>query len=172
MKDKEFENIKKYLEALSEKGPPYPLEIFFLLNRLAPAVSVEAIIVNESGKIFLTLRPADDPFYANMWHFPGTILLGKETMEDGIQRIQSKEVRQILLEPERTTRMFTHHGEDTEGKSPRGCVEHVLYLFLTNKDTVPGGEFFDLGSLPEATVGHHRKILQVLSVEWGDVFHV
>lgn len=172
MKDKEFENVKKYLETLSEKGPPYPLEIFFLLNRLVPVVSVEAIVVNKLGKIFLTLRSSDDPFYANMWHFPGIILIGKETMADGIQRVQRNELKQILLKPERITRAFTSYGKDLEEKSPRGCIEHVLHLFLINKDTIPGGEFFDIGSLPEVIVGHHRKILRGLSVEWSDVFHV
>jgi len=91
-------SIRSHVEALeAAAGDPrrgLPEDIFLLLSRLTPLVSVDLLIRDDRGRTLLTWR--DDEYYGAGWHVPGSIIRFKELAVDRIHACAREELGAVV----------------------------------------------------------------------------
>ncbi len=143
------DEIKQAASVLERLEPGYlPEPIFREVARLVttPIVEVVPLHIGEDGKlqVLLTRRDANDPFWANKFHVPGTVVLAtdeKGEFLDAFGRIFEGELGNITVTKKPV--MFAHSHRETA----RGSEVAFLYWALVEGEPV-NGRYFDVEDLP------------------------
>jgi ADP-ribose pyrophosphatase YjhB (NUDIX family) len=144
---------------LGEIERPYPQDLFHALCAATITCPVEIIPLTRAGKVLLTRRPPHDPWFANLWHTPGTIQLPGDTISGAIARVIRDELNNVHCSaPE-----YLGYGDIMKGdgpdENPRGQERPLLFVIWVEEDDYLGdGSFFSLDSLPEEILPHHKNI--------------
>jgi hypothetical protein len=158
------EDIEQAATILRTLKPGFlPRDIFLEVARLCPTLTIELAPLrkNENGniEIFLTQRPADDPYWSGQWHIPGTVIRStdeKESFKSGFERILKDEAANLLhpiSEPIEVSRHFWDIA--------RGCEYDVIhYVFVEYYDNILPGKFFSRSALPEDIIEHHHLMIR------------
>lgn len=150
-----------------------PTEIFNQFQKVFGGTSLEVVPIryDTDGKIevFMLKRPADDPYWPDRFHVPGTMVFAWDWFEgNGLkkpwQRIEDKEKiptsKGVLMEVE-TKLLDTKRGLET------ALVNNLVF---SGPVSVDGGEWFKIDELPKNLVDHHRVILfDALHTFVGDI---
>lgn len=78
-----------------ERRVPFGEELCSALLQCVPMPSIECVIarlIHYKIEVFLTRRSSDDPFYANLWHVPGTFLRLREQVWEAMMRVSRIEL--------------------------------------------------------------------------------
>lgn len=67
-----------------------PEEIFLLVSRLTPLISVDLLIQDDRGRTLLTWR--DDEYFGTGWHVPGSVIRFKEFAIDRVHACAREEL--------------------------------------------------------------------------------
>ncbi|MDO8503117.1 MAG: hypothetical protein Q7S60_00320 [bacterium] len=148
------DEIKQTALVLKKLKPGHlPFPIFKEVTRLVttPIVEVVPLHVGEDGtlQVLLTQRNADDPFWANQFHVPGTVVLAtdqKGVFDDAFKRIFSGELGNITVTREPVK--FTEAHRETA----RGSEVAFLYWALVEGKPPERGKYFDVEDLPTELV--------------------
>lgn len=129
-----------------------PEPVFLEMQRLNHCLSVEIALYRENADgiaIYLGQRSVNDRFWAGMYHVPGTMVRGNESIEDALNRLNRGEFGGRSLDL-----VFDRY---YEAETPRGRITHLLF-----NGTMAEGEegFFFLDALPENLVPHHKELLE------------
>lgn len=98
------------------------------------------------------------------WHMPGTMILGKDTMEIAEGRLVEQEV-DLPLEIPRFVRYFFVPKGTGDGENPRGAeigFLHLAYVLRGVRTKPRCGKFFPIESIPKNTLRHHVKMIAEL----------
>ncbi|MFA6522552.1 MAG: NUDIX domain-containing protein [Patescibacteria group bacterium] len=129
---------------------------FFALERTVPIPAFELLVTkktNEGEQIFLIKRPADDPTWPSLWHFPGTIQRYFDTFED-IEKRWAEELGLRSL-PQKPKLLTIRFDED------RGRHAHLLHHLEVSAETeFPTGSFFPVDDLPNDMITFEKRQLQ------------
>ena len=142
---------------------PLPGPIFFAWCRNFYANATDRHIVRTKDgrkEVFLNQRPANDPFYAHMWHMPGTICLPGKTFREMVAGGLKREVGEKLTETIVIPETFVKHWDNVEGL--RGHTNQFLYVIeLTEEQAsmAEGGKFFSVDTPPLPLVPEHVKMI-------------
>jgi ADP-ribose pyrophosphatase YjhB (NUDIX family) len=142
-----------------------PLEIFSQIARLTRIPTVDLIPVKQDGgklQIGLIQRPADDQWWPDQWHFPGTVLLSTDTIDTALQRLRDQELQLIKSD----LAIFRHFSIHT---STRGA-EVVLIHTAQNCQFGPDSpiRWFAINELPANFVDSERQVLDNLLSVWAN----
>jgi len=155
------EEIEQFRTVSDKMKFPIPIEAFFAWCRNFYVNSTELAILRKTGserEIFLNLRPSNDPYYANMWHIPGTVCLPRKTLAETVRNCITSEIGGGLpdtLIPE----TFVKHWDNTD--ETRGHTNQFLYVIdLPENETykLEGGQFFPLDNLPTPMLKSHIRV--------------
>lgn len=138
-----------------------PPRVFNEILGTVPGTALEVVplYVDKNGDInvFLTKRNSDDPYWPNLWHSPGTMVLNKdESDHDDFskpwERLKKREfMRESLSAPVPVSVKFL--------KTKRGMETSYIHFVLVPED-LKGGKYFSVDKLPKDLVDHHTKIIR------------
>lgn len=150
------EDIQKAASILAKFKPGYlPNPLFREIARLVTTSIVEVVPLHrgENGKlqVLLVKRDADDPFWANQFHVPGTVVLAtdqKGVFDDAFRRIFEVELGNITV-VEKPVIFAPMHRE-----SARGSEVAFLHWALVEGEPKDGahGRYFNVEDLPTKEV--------------------
>jgi ADP-ribose pyrophosphatase YjhB (NUDIX family) len=138
---------------MKELNPGFlPEPVFFEMQRLNNSLSVEIALYRETADgiaIYLGKRKDSDPFWPGLYHIPGTMVRGNESIQDSVVRLINGEFGTLSEMPQ-----FTRY---YEAETPRGRITHLLFEAIVDEgdDT----HFFYYDQLPENLVEHHKLLL-------------
>ncbi len=124
--------------------------------KLGVMCSFEAVILRFKAyhvpKIFLTRRPDSDPYYAGLWHCPGTYMLPGENEQSVAARLSLSELGEakIVEAQDQGSIIVTDERSTTNSK---------VYLCRLDKKPTVQGEWFLINALPNNLVRHHRTVI-------------
>jgi 8-oxo-dGTP diphosphatase len=128
-------------------------EDFLKSLELCPRLTIELLLENDGGEIFLIKR-TKFPF-ENHWHLPGGFLLKGETIQECIERIAKDEIGIEIGKGE-----FAGVFENVNG-DPRGHIIHYVMKFKVSEiPTSKDKAFFK--ALPDPTIPYQRDFLSKL----------
>lgn len=140
-----------------------PFELFLAVAARVTTPTMELAPLRQKNngalEILLTQRPADDPYWPNGWHMPGTVLRATDKEGDfssGIERILCDELHGKV--PMRGTPVYvTTKFWDVL----RGRELDTVYYFKTDvaDSDLAEGKFFAVDDLPDTTLAHHKIII-------------
>lgn len=142
----------------------HPLEIFHAICRTTVRPVVELVIFDlNKEKILLTKRPEDDPYFSDIWHLPGVIVLPTDTEGRYPDAFDNAALRVIEeLEGTRITPLhpltpkWIYQGVQI---SRRGGGASMFYGGLLKDEEPAVGKMFDVDNLPEPLVEEHNERL-------------
>lgn len=150
---------------------PLPKVAFYPLVRLMPTCPVELAVLDMCERIFLVYR--DDGEFRG-WHMPGSVILRGESQERKLQDLIAKEIEPVGLTVNappvfvgvaETLEGPDDQSEETEGRNPRGYAEALLFACRVRMAPPIYGRFFHLDDIPQATLGHHRRMMKMIG-QW------
>ena len=151
--------IFRVISTYQKKYHRLPEWYFFALERIALISAFELLVTKTTDRgeeIFLIKRPANDPVWPNMWHFPGTVLRFHDEKEVAFTRLAEELGFKKLPE---TPKLL-----DTliEGNQ-RGRHLHVFYrLEVSTDQEFFTGQFFPLNNLPPEAIAYQVVQIQKL----------
>ena len=157
--------MAEVVSALSKVQSGYlPADLFFQVSRLAVVTAVEVVPLRYAQgqcEILLTQRPADDPFWPNQWHNPGSIMRPTDepgTFASALERVCSGELGLTEWDSLVFVAPWFWHGA-------RGSVVSLVHwLDVTKVATMHDGTFYPVGKLPANLIPGMEPILN-LAVE-------
>ena len=136
-----------------------PLEIFIELARLVVLPTLEIIPLRkkpETGitEVLMTQRPATDPWWPNLWHNPGTVLLATDPLQD---KHDYSEPEKRVFEGELQSAVTVVRGPFEIDIERRNCIRGqeiavICWAEVSGEPVV--GEYFALDELPTDLVEH------------------
>jgi hypothetical protein len=139
----------------------HPLEIFYAICRTTMRPVVELVIFSPNkDKVLLTERPEDDPFFPDMWHLPGVVVVPSD-VKGRYPDAQDNAALRVIDELEGTkvtplqplSPKWIHQGAKI---SRRGAGMAVFYGGLLMDEEPAIGKMFDIdGGLPASLVEEH-----------------
>lgn len=158
------EKIEQAASILGEFEPGYlPPPLFSEIARLVttPIVEVVPLHIGEDGKlqVLLTQRGANDPFWANQFHVPGTVVLAtdqKGGFVDAFKRIFEDELGNITVVKEPVMFAQMHR------KTARGSEVALLYWAVVEGEPKDGvkGRYFNVEELPKEVVRFTNEVIE------------
>ncbi len=136
-----------------------PLEIFIELARLVVLPTLEIIPLRknpETGKteVLMTKRPATDPWWPNLWHNPGTVLLASDKLDDvhdysePEKRVFEGELQGAVTVVKGLFEIDVERRETNRGQE----ISVICWAEVSGEPTV--GQYFALDALPTDLVEH------------------
>jgi ADP-ribose pyrophosphatase YjhB (NUDIX family) len=123
-----------------------PPELFFADILERPSLSAELAVLRQTGEseveIYLTQRPADDPFYPSQWHGPGCMIKTNQTVAEGVEDIMRRELGNELSGVVNTQHYFEWLTGSGPGQCPRGhtvCFYHYVWVKEEQQQKLSGG---------------------------------
>lgn len=156
------------LRAFRDHGDGYlPRELFDAISGISVTATVELVsfVKRPSGlHVALTKREADDPFWPNMWHSPGSVIRPSDGagFNDTVERIHQKELGNIEIIDGPHPFKTTHRATEEVVRGP----ELSQYMWMTIKDPeMHDGHHFEgiiapVEALPEPLMSHHHALIQ------------
>lgn len=129
--------------------------------RLAPRIGINLLIKNKQGEFLLTTRTIPP---ALGWHFPGSMLLRNETLQNCLIRTAKKE---LSLNLSLKTSFELRGVFDDLDSDPRGHFIDIIYELIIQdkieiKTTAETEEFKFFKNIPQNTFIAHQIILKQL----------
>lgn len=159
MTDDDIIKTAALLKLLKPGRLPYP--IFEQIARLVALPILELIPYRRTNtgnlEILLLERPADDPFWPNLFHTPGTVIRATDLNKqaNGVQLAFSRLVRDELLNtnlgPPKFVASLLH-------ESKRGVEQAQVYC-AELLDDPKTGHIFAINNLPKAIVAHQNNFI-------------
>lgn len=157
---------------------PVALEVFFALAKKTILPSVDLAITRKRdsvAEVLLTRRPANDPFFALLWHIPGGIIMPGQTALSTVEkRVLKPDVGIVLSrEPELLMERDILMGDAGPHTSPRGQEVYRLYHYILGgydpEIPVDGIErvFCRLDEIPAEFVQHQLPSIEQLRTVYG-----
>ena len=142
---------------------PLPKEVFDAWAGSFPTVPLELAVL-KNKKILLCKRGADDKFWPNKWHTPGTILRQNEHFTDAYERLVKNElgVDAKKLGKLRFLSYFEYLKGAGPGKNPRGHEIPHLFIVRPRGNILLRGTFFPLNKIPRNIVEHQKVLFKFL----------
>lgn len=131
-------------------------DVFHALARVMVVPTVVLIAFDTAKEqVLLTQRSADDPYYAHLWHPPGTVLRPTdESLEAALQRLVDSELPGTTFAAD-----FSFYDVVFE-QIERGT--EVAVLFTTTVAQHGEGTFFPLDQLPEDIVSTDGRRIEMV----------
>jgi hypothetical protein len=153
--------INKAVQILKKIKPGFlPKELFFQMCRLNVMPLVDMVILRQREdkiEVLLTKRSDNDPFFANTYHLPGSIMRPsdqKGSLNDIFQRILKKELNGIKVVQGPKFVDFSFQ------ENKRGSELSMLH-WLEVKGNNNAGRFFDINQLPEKFLPFQKPLLKL-----------
>ncbi len=144
------------------------IEIFDTLLRgkvnSLPSVATDVVLArhgDQGFEVYLTMRPADDPEFPQLWHVPGGVTTGSTRLDAHVAKLLQREL-QCEIEPARIKRVAIIHSPRHDGageQPPKLRNEHVyIHVVVVQESDKLGGDgrWFPEAYLPRNTVLHQR----------------
>lgn len=152
--DKEaIDRLAQQLSRLPENYLPTP--VFNAVARVVVLTAIEFIpLINEGGliKVWLSARKANDEFWPNKLHTPGTILRPSDsTFQDAFQRLFDDE---LGIPPVDISYFATDIMKHVRGRTV--AMQYVVPL----TDSPEGGHLYDVDTLPETIVKEQIPMIE------------
>ncbi len=150
---------------------PVALNVFFALAEKTIFPGVDLALITEQKEILLHRRPANDPYFAGLWHLTGAIVMpGQTALSTFEKRVLKPDLGGIKLkgEPMFITARDILMGPPGPNHSPRGQEIYRLYqyvLWKEEKALVPVGadmQFFPLDAVPSEFIQHQLPSIEKL----------
>lgn len=153
------------IEMLKLLRPPYSQDLFDAYCANFPTIAIERAIFTEEGRIVLLPRSPTDPWFAGMVHIPGSVMLLGEAEETVFSRA-GREIGAGDLPGTFIDRLHFPKGKGPD-ENLRGQETALLFgSVLPAGHTLPTQAVLAYpGSLPENTIGFHRKLI-ARAVQW------
>ncbi len=137
------------ISAYQKKYHRLPEWYFFAFERLALISAFELLVTKHTDlgeEILLIKRPANDPVWPNMWHFPGTVLRLYDEKDIVFKRLAEElGIAGLPSQP----KLFDTLIESNE----RGRHLHVFYrLEVSINQDFSTGQFFPVNNLPSEMI--------------------
>ena len=152
------EEIKTLTGLLAKLEPGFlPYSIFNEITRVFVSSIVEVVPLrqlNDKIQVLLVRREADDPFWPNMRHTPGTVLRAidqKGNLKDAFTRIINDELG--LKEEVMPVFVDVRFSQSTRGSE----FSAIYYVEMTEE--IIKGEWFDVETLPDDIVQSQRELV-------------
>ncbi len=151
--------VFRSIAAYQKKYHRLPEWYFFALERIALIPAYEILVTKSTDRgeeIFLVKRPANDPIWPNLWHFPGTILRFHDTADEifarlaeelGVKELPSRpQLMEIIIQP-----------------NERGRHPHIFWRLEVGANIeFPTGQFFPINQLPTDTIAYEARNIEQL----------
>lgn len=158
------EEIRQAAEVLNRLPRGFlPLELFIAVAEkvATPTMELAPLRRNANGsvEVLLVQRPEDDLHWPGAWHMPGTILRATDeegSFKSGFERILDGELHGAVKPINDIQLVGTKFWDIERGRE----LDHIHYFEtdVRNEDLIDG-RFFDVNSLPELIIPHHKKMI-------------
>lgn len=156
---------------------PVSLEVFYALAERGILASADLALIRKRDpvpEILLTKRPPSDPFFAELWHIPGGIIIPGETAISTIEKRVLKPDVGISLsgEPKFLMARDILMGPPGPDTSPRGQEAYRLFQYVLQDGDLEvcvdeTKRFCRLDQIPEAFVEHQWPSIDRLRAVHG-----
>lgn len=167
--ENEIADASRVLQKLQPGFLPRP--IFEEIARLVVLSIIDVVPVrkskNGSTEVLLTQRESRDHFWPDMWHNPGTVIRPTDDdsgYADALNRVFADELGVMPAPEAHFVTGFLH-------KTRRGS-ESTLVYWAELLDTPRNGTFFEVKSLPPATIQSHIDIIQTAAKAYEEATRV
>lgn len=157
MSDSEIGQLVDLLKKLPAGYLPTP--VFFQISRLTVLTAAEMVTVRTSPagelEVLLTRRPADDPYFANLWHIPGSIYIPGDTMQSRPEAVIETELPRTVVTSEPiliNNSILRDYG--------RGPIMERVYLVHATESA--DGQFFPVDRLPKDLLNGHDRLIKLV----------
>lgn len=137
-----------------------PPEVYEALLRLHKKVSVELVLFDKEGRVWLTRRPTREenpaePFPGE-WNGPGATLTATESLVDALERLVKEEIGDVQITPPHLV------GHEDIPEPHRGSYLAFIYVSRIVGGAIttrrPSGWYHSIG-LPGPIVAHHQSVI-------------
>lgn len=160
--DDEIKQAASVINRLPKGFLPFDLFIAIASKVTVPTMELAPIRRGKNGdiEVLLTQRPADDPYWPDEWHMPGTVIRASDNegtdFSSGVERVLQDELHgtvRMLGEPKYVGMKFW--------EIPRGRELDQIFYFETDArdEDVVEGKFFNVNNLPESTILQHKIMI-------------
>lgn len=162
------ERIAEAAQVIEESFDPetgrHPSAIFHAISRTTVRPTVElAIFTPDKDRVLLTRRAPDDPYFPDMWHLPGVMVVTADIMGEyenandnaalrAIEELEGTKITGLMPLSPKWVRQGARLG-------PRGGEEPWVYGGLSLDDKPVIGEMFEVEELPEPIYGYHPQLI-------------
>lgn len=142
-----------------------PYEIFVQIARLAVMSILEVVplrIYRGHVQVLMIKRPADDKFWANLWHTPGSVVRpddGDGAFTGTFARIHRDELASVPLAD------GPHYVHSELRTSNRG-VENARIFYVEVVGEPPVGTFYDIDHLPDDMITSQRGFINLAAQQF------
>jgi len=160
--DDEIKQVVDVINRLEKGFLPFELFIALASKITMPTMELLPIRRAENGdvEVLLTQRPADDPYWPNEWHIPGTVIRASDNegtnFSSGVERVLQNELHgtiKMIGKPRSAGMKFWDVARGRE-------LDQMFYFETNAKDAdVVEGKFFPANNLPETTMSHHKIMI-------------
>lgn len=140
-----------------------PRHYFETLPQVIPQASLELLVIEEGPEgdsIYLAQRPADDPYWPNELHFPGTTMYAHDTFTRMLNRLLGDEMGNQV--DSTALQIEFVHCTTTETRE-RGAGLHVVCSLTCAPGVIDtsrlAGAFYPMEVLPTNLIDHQRHML-------------
>jgi hypothetical protein len=167
--------MSKYDDALqylhNSKPGWQPLEIFREIARITVLPIYEIVLfhidpVSREVKVLLVQRPADDTWWPNSWHVPGTVMLSTDEFASGndfhapLDRIIKDEIQGTISLVSEPKLLLTERR-----KSKRGHELAMIYWVEVHGEP-KNGKYYGLNELPSDMLEHQIRLIEAAMIEF------
>jgi ADP-ribose pyrophosphatase YjhB (NUDIX family) len=135
-------------------------DVFESFFQILPMIPCELAVLRQMEGIDHVLMWHRKDAHYEGWHMPGGYLFLGETFEEWVKRVISKETGMTLRS---FFQMRTFNTRPETGWVPNHQVAHFFRCVTEGEPS--RGQFFPLTQIPEDTLGHHKKFVEVLRAE-------
>jgi hypothetical protein len=162
----------RLIELLAKMQQPWSEKIYNALAAKVRFTAIEVVMLKQclgNIHVLMTMRPCDDPFYAHLWHSPGSMSRDCDGEGQSVFGIENALVR-IYDEVGLARKDFAYLNfvEFAFIQTPRGPETSLIFCCrlpdsVTNS---PAAQWFDCDNLPHDTVGHHKHLVIPVAVKF------
>lgn len=141
-------------------GETIPNSLYNEFARLFRFPALEVIIYKKnkttnSIEILLGQRPADDPFFANQWHSPGTMLrFSDNKLEHGFKRILNEIGITKFKSNPKLVGLLPH-------TDPRGPSIHLTFIAEINQSPKNNTQYYPVNKLPKNLTPSQKELIRI-----------
>ncbi len=153
-----------------------PRSVFFAITETMPIAGVDLAVIRPGPvpELLLAVRPAEDPFFAGLWHIPGTrVLMGDDALSAIVKRVMQRDFGFVLpREPEFLAARDIMKGPAGPNSSPAGqeIYRSFGYILDSEDQKIPTSkdmDFFPLNRIPVDFIQHQLPTIDHLRVLHG-----
>jgi len=141
-----------------------PEELFLAVAEKVTMPTMEVAPVrrtaNDRVEVLLTQRPANDPYWPNGWHIPGTVIRSTDNegtdFLSGVNRVLEGELKGVVRMKGELQYVGMKFWDVARGRE----LDQLFYFETDTKDEeLMEGRFFSTDNLPSTTLEHHKIMI-------------